>query len=472
MPSAKWKTATYLALILALSFIIRGLTTYFINAHLTDPGWFQSGTYALFDRQARDILDHKTSAFWIEDPAKTEAAIYPPGYSIWLAIIYGVTGSRSAATVQKVQFVLDSLAVLLIVGIGVSAYGYRVGLIAGVLAALSPLLALYGSTPLADAPTSWMVLAAVWVLVVGAKQEAFDSMAPCDKAVTSDRTPRRFLFGVIAGVLLGLSCWFRSNALLLPVFWVTAIWFLRVSKRNRLLLSTAVVLGFITLITPLVIRNAVGLHIFTPTGLGAGTNLWEGIGETNRAEEFGAVYGDAALVSKERVELGVPKDQRFELYYPDGVRRDRERSRKAVAVIASHPVWYATVMLRRMAGVLKFFGKPDPIYGSSGINVTSERCRPERMPRAVATFLIEPLGMLQSIVRHAALPLMLVGVALTLWSNWRWALLVLSTVLYYLVVGSSLHTEFRYGLPMQALLFVFAGVTIDWLVLQSAKLRD
>jgi len=37
-------------------------------------------------------------------------------------------------------------------------------------------------------------------------------------------------------------------------------------------------------------------------------------------------------------------------------------------------------------------------------------------------------------------------------------------IIYYLVVGSGLHTEFRYGLPMQALLFVFAGLTLDWLM--------
>ena len=458
MPTAKCKTVTFLIPILALSFLVRGLTTYFINTHLADPGWFQSGTYALFDRHAQDILDNKASAFWIDDPAKSEAAIYPPGYSICLALIYSVTGSRSPATVQKVQFVIDSLAVLLIVGIGISAYGCRVGLIAGTMAALSPLLALYGATPLADAPTSWIVLGAVWFLVVASKE------GPSFDELTNHPTRRNFTFAALAGVLLGLSCWLRSNAVLLPLFWIAAIWFLKVPKRSRVLLGAAVLLGFITLVTPLVIRNAIAFHVLTPTGLGVGTNLWEGLGETDRATVFGAVYGDANLVEKERLESGVPADQRFELYYPDGVRRDRERTRKAVSVITAHPVWYATVILRRMTGVLKYFGKPNPFYGSSGINVTAEKCVPERMPRALGSFLIEPLGMVQSLVRHLALPLMIFGVVIALWFNWRLALLVLSTVLYYLVVGSSLHTEFRYGLPMQALLFVFAGVTIDWLI--------
>jgi hypothetical protein len=48
---------------------------------------------------------------------------------------------------------------------------------------------------------------------------------------------------------------------------------------------------------------------------------------------------------------------------------------------------------------------------------------------------------------------------------------LLSTILYYLVVGSSLHSEIRYGLPMQALLFVFAGVTVSEIVSRVAQLK-
>ena len=76
----------------------------FVRDHLTDPGWFQSGTYAIFDGQAQDILDGKASAFWIDDPSRTEAAIYAPGYPLWLAIIYKATGERSAFVVQIVQW--------------------------------------------------------------------------------------------------------------------------------------------------------------------------------------------------------------------------------------------------------------------------------------------------------------------------------------------------------------------------------
>src|SRR6476646_1665065 len=131
-----------LVLILALSFTVRFLTANFLRAHLNDPGWFQFGSFAVFDRQAQDVLDGKESFFWIPDSSRTDLMQYPPGFRVWMAVIYRVTGNRSAVSVQWVQMVFDSLALLLVVGIGAVAYGWTVGLVSGALAGLSPLLAL------------------------------------------------------------------------------------------------------------------------------------------------------------------------------------------------------------------------------------------------------------------------------------------------------------------------------------------
>ncbi|HEY6802625.1 MAG TPA: glycosyltransferase family 39 protein [Pyrinomonadaceae bacterium] len=431
-----------LLLILFVALSVRALTAYFIYTHLSDPSWFQSGTYQIFDRKAQDILNHKASLFWIDDATQTDSAVYPPGYPIWIASIYALTGHRSPASVQQFQWVLDSFSVLLIVGIGITSYDRRVGLVAGFLVALSPLLALSGAVPLADAPASWLVLGAVWLLIIATKRQ-------------------RLLLALGAGLLVGLSCWFRANGLLLPIFWLAALLFWKTAWRNRIQVGGAVLIGMIVIVTPLLIRNAVAFHVLTPTGLGAGTNLWEGIGETDRAAEFGAVYGDQNVVEQERRELGVSStDTSFRLYYPNGVERDRARAQKALSVIRAHPVWYAGVMLRRMAGVLKFAGNPQPYYGSPGINVTSSKCLPLNWQGGVLSGVVTFIGMVQSVLRYLALPLMIVGIGIALRLEWRMTLLVLSTILYYLIVGSALHTEIRYGLPMQALLFVFAAITL------------
>src|SRR5262249_50157409 len=219
-----------LILILALAFAVRALTANFLRAHLHDPGWFPSGIYRIFDQQAQNWLDGRTSIFLIDDPSRTDAAIYPPGYPLWLALLYKLSGSRSPFVVQNVQWVLDALSVVLIVGLGVTAFDWPIGLIAGSIAALWPLLAIYGSVPLADAPTSWLIISATWMLLLAAKRTSYR-------------------WAVAAGALMGASCWFRANALFLAFFCGAAILlFVDASWRRRLLLSAALVVASMLMI--------------------------------------------------------------------------------------------------------------------------------------------------------------------------------------------------------------------------------
>jgi 4-amino-4-deoxy-L-arabinose transferase-like glycosyltransferase len=432
--------------VVLLAFCVRFLTAQFIGQHIANPAWFPYGIYAIFDNQAQDILDGKTNVFWIEDaltsPRAATAAVYPPGYPLWLAFIYRMSGARSALTVQSVQLALDALFVLLITGTGASAYGWRTGFMAGVLASLSPLLAFYGATPLADAPTMWLVMGGAWMLLLAAKRLSW-----------------RWALG--AGLLIGASCWLRANALLLGVWCALALLlFVQASWRVTLRLSGVFTLGVLLLVAPVIIRNSLAFHAFVPGGMGFGTNLWEGLGETSRAAEFGAVSGDAAVIEQERAELQLPPGAALELYWPDGLQRDRARMRKALLVIKAHPFWFAGVMFGRMAGMLKYAGEPVPYFGTAGINVTSKKCLPPMWQGGILAAVVNVLGMLQSVLRYILLPLMLLGTFLALRRDRAASALLLTIILYYLVVGSMLHTELRYGLPMQALLFVFAGLAV------------
>ena len=303
----------------------------------------------------------KAPVFWINDPSRTDQMIYPPGYPLWVASIYAATGDRSPVAVQRVQLLLDSLAVLLLVGIGATAFRWSVGIAAGVLGALSPLLALAGATPNADAPTSWIVLGGVWLLLLAAKRQTIKH-------------------AIAAGVLLGLACWLRVNPLLMFVPWAVALLlFVKASWRRKLALSAAVSFSTLLVISPVVIRNVVVFYPeIAPTGLSVGLNLWEGIGETDRGAEFGAPSSDAEVEAQDRKEMGLPPDAPLRVNYPDGIRRDHERGRKALAVIKAHPVWYTGTMARRVWGHLKFAGAPAPHVGSVGFNVTSRKCLPTR----------------------------------------------------------------------------------------------
>ena len=64
-------------------------------------------------------------------------------------------------------------------------------------------------------------------------------------------------------------------------------------------------------------------------------------------------------------------------------------------------------------------------------------------------------------MRYLVLPLVVFGIYVAARSDFRIACLLLVTVLYYLVPGTSAHTEIRYVLPMHGLLIVFAGLGVN-----------
>jgi hypothetical protein len=444
-----------LLFIVALAFAVRSLTANFLRAHFDDPGWFQFGSYSVFDRQAQNILDHKEPIFWINDSSRTDQMIYPPGYPLWMASIYAMSGDRSPVAVQRVQLVIDSFAVLLLVGIGATAFRWSVGVAAGVLGALSPLLALTAATPNADAPASWIVLGAAWLFLLAAKRQTIKH-------------------AIAAGALLGLACWLRVNPLLLFVPWAVALLvFVKASWRRKLALSAAVSLSTLLVISPVVIRNVVVFYPeIAPTGLNVGLNLWEGIGEMDRGAEFGAPSSDAEVLAHDRKEMGLAADAPLGINYPDGIRRDRERGRKALAVIKAHPVWYAGTMARRLWGHLKFAGAPVPHVGSAGFNVTSTKTLPLDNQGGVLAPSVNLLGMIQSVWRYLALPLMLFGLFLSFRKDWRTTGVLLATVAYYLATLAVGHSEVRYGLPMQAILILFAGVAVYYLATLAGRLSS
>jgi len=433
--------------LLLIATSVRVLTLQFMRAHLNDPAWFQFGSYAKFDRQARDILDGRQRLFWIDDPARTDLAQYPPAFPAFVALIYKVTGDASAYSVQLVLWFLDLiLSPLLICGIAFTAFGWRVAIASCFLVGFSALFALYAAYPSADGPATWFVLGGSWLLVSALQRKSV-------------------WLALAAGVVLGIACWLRVNPLYLCVFWAIAlIVLLKDSWSLKLKLGAAVLVGTVVVIAPVVIRNYVVFPDFTPTGGTIGVNLWEGLGETELGQQHGFLLGDDKMLAVERARMGRPGDTSIEIQFPDGIRRDKERTRESLAFIRQHPIWYLGVMLGRMWGMLKVAGDPVPYTGVSGINVTSAKCLPARWQSSALALGVNVLGMIQSVVRYLFLPLAALGIYAGMRADWRMSWLMLATVLYYLGPGTAAHTEIRYVLPMHGLLIVFAAVGIDHLI--------
>ncbi|HVF91607.1 MAG TPA: glycosyltransferase family 39 protein [Blastocatellia bacterium] len=392
------------------------------------------------------------------DPSSTQWLAQDPGYSIFLSAIYSIFDG-DFFTVQTIQNALTSLPPILIFLIAGTLLSWRVGVVAGLLAALSHHLAHFSNYILPDSLPALPLLAVVLILI-----PARGNTRPSFRAY------------VLAGVILGLSTWIRSQSLLMGPFLVVVLAI--VSTRRRAATGRAAVMAAIALmmIAPITIRNYMVYGAFVPVRMGLGLNLWEGIGEAG-GDRFGAKAMDHEVAAQEALLYNEPR-YGGSAQTPDGIRRDRDRTRRSIAVIIGHPVWYAGVMARRMREMLKYSANAPLVYriGDGRRGGPAARIRPgwEQMAAGRSSpafgegwFWMRPLiRPLQRMTKEVMLLFIFAGAAVLLATSWRRALLISMLPIYYLLFQSTMHTEFRFALPMHYFLFVFAAVI--WVLLGTA----
>ena len=343
---------------------------------------------------------------------------HPPGYSILLALIHSAFGESNSA-IQFFQIVADSFAAVLILLIVFEVFSLAPGAIAGVMAALSPQFAWNSVLLLPDSLAVLPILLAVYLLA------------------QTRHKPRLVAF-VLVGALAGVSCWLRANALLLTPFFAVAVLFLHGKKQWRY--SLAVIAGTLLIVLPLTIRNAIATRHFIPVSLGAGQTLLEGIADYDTNGRFGIPNTDMGIMEQE-AEIYQRPEYYGTLFNPDGVERERARLKRGARVIASNPVWFASVMARRAAMMTRLERAPIVHLGQT------------KMLRLIHRLFITAVF----------LPLALIGLGWTIYRRRSAALVILSVVpLYYFFVQSVFHTEYRYVLAVNYFLFAFAAVTIAW----------
>jgi len=273
---------------------------------------------------------------------------HPPGYSILIAAVRSVFGS-SDSSVQFVQIAGDALAAVMIFLIVAELLPLSAGMIAGLLAALAPQFTWNSVLLLPDSISVLPILLAIYLI----------ARAP--------KNPRLLTF-LLAGALIGISCWLRANAMLLSLFVALAVPLL-VSPTNFSLSSSrdhdklkfvgrqwrfalAVVCGALLIVVPLTLRNAIVFHRFIPLSLGAGQTFLEGIADYDHEGRFGIPQTDMGIM-KQEAEIYQRPDYYGTLFKPDGVERERARLSRGLAVIRSHPFWFAGVMTKRASSMVR-----------------------------------------------------------------------------------------------------------------------
>ncbi|MET0650554.1 MAG: glycosyltransferase family 39 protein [Pyrinomonadaceae bacterium] len=395
-----------------------------------------------YRHMARLLGENGAASFYDAGSKTSEPDLlgHPPGYPFVLAAVYGVFGESDAA-VQIFQAACDALAAALVFLIAAELLSYGVGVTAGVLAALAPQFCWNSLMLLPDTLAVLPLLAAVWLLV-------------------RERESRPVLKALGAGVLVGVSCWLRANALLLaPFMALIAVPFL-FPKGVRARPALALAAGALLAVAPVTIRNAVVYGHFIPVSLGAGQTLVEGVADYDPGRRFGLPDTDVELTRMEAEEAGRP-EYAASLFTPDGIERDRQRTRRALAVIKANPVWFAGVMLRRAGSMLRL--ERTPLTSTAPVSEGWTRA-PRLVVRASQKLFITAVF----------LPLYLAGLVLLLRARRRRELAALLAVpLYFLCVQSALHTEYRYVLAVHYFLFVVAAVALHqaWLAVRRVLSR-
>jgi hypothetical protein len=242
-----------------------------------------------------------------------------------------MTGERDAP-VQFIQILCDALCALLIFAIVLELFNPAKALIAGMLVALSPQFAWNSVLLLPDSLAVFPILLAVYLMTRALKRPRITTV-------------------LAAGACVGLSCWLRANALLLAPFLALAC-LLLFERGLRARYGAAALAGAILIIAPLTVRNAIVFHHFIPLSLGAGQTFLEGIADYDREGRFNVPATDMGIMKWEAETFNRP-DYYGTLFNPDGVWRERMRLKRGLSIAASHPVWFAGVMIKRASSMLR-----------------------------------------------------------------------------------------------------------------------
>lgn len=319
------------ALIFFAALSVRLLT--WQNARIIDAAKVQSTVTSDYKRVAQLLAAGGISGFFSSSSplSNPDNLGHPPGYSILIALVKR-TITESDAGVQIIQVLCDALAAVVLFLIMGELLTMSAAVIAGLLSAFSPQFAWNSVLLLPDTLAVLPILLAVYCVT---------------------RALKRPHLGLIitAGALIGISCWLRANALLLPVFMAVLVFFF-FQRQQRLRYSLALIGAALLIILPLTIRNAVVFGDFIPLSLGAGQTFLEGIADYDKGQRFDLPNTDLGIMNQEAEAFNRP-DYRETLFGPDGVKRERMRIARGLEMVGSHPAWFAGVMVRRAGSMLK-----------------------------------------------------------------------------------------------------------------------
>ena len=465
-PSTKTKTLLGL-LIFLVSFSTKSLMAIDLAPSIYTSA--QASGRSEFERDATSIMEGRGILVpdnW--DASDTSLLFHAPGYSIFLSAVYSLFG-RSRFNAQLINNVINSASAVLLFLIAGTLLAWRVGIVAGLLTAVSHHLSYFSNFILPDSISAFPILVAIYLLA----------------RFRTRRARPVWLYGLV-GLLIGATVWLRPNALLLGPFIALFVAIVFAGHGRELRRSWVIAAASFLVVAPITIRNYIIYREFVPVSANLGMVLWEGIGDAS-GDRFGAVTTDQAVAEQEAIFYG---DLRYGSSWasPDGIKRDRDRIGRSRDVILSHPLWFAGTMVGRMGEMLKYSAHAPLVYKECDRAALAENEEAvvdekpvKRKPAADASALevgksicwMRPMvRAFQRLAKETLLPLIIIGALLVFTLSRRRALFLLIVPAYFLIFQSIVHFEFRYTIPIHYFLFVFAAtawVAISTLIYWGSK---
>jgi 4-amino-4-deoxy-L-arabinose transferase-like glycosyltransferase len=350
-----------------------------------------------------------------------------PLYIYFLALVYAVTGSFTAARI--VQATLGTVAVWLIFVTAREWFGRRAAWIAAVLAALTGVFTYYEALILQASIDIVLTAAALWFLTLALRQEK----------------RRHYVF---AGLAFGVASLNRPNLLVSAAAIVLLLLFVR-----RFAAGMVLLLGIAAGLAPVTIRNLVVAHQWSLVSSHGGINFYIGNGE-GATGYFHPVPGIRPTVD------GFANDaHRVAVRALGRQLSDAEVSSYFTNLtwhwIARHPIGWAWLLVRKTYGVFNSAHLSIPFsytFYAYDAGTLLRTC-------VVGAWLLVPIGLF-GLIRAAPRP----------WSTSY--LIWLSFVPSYTASIVLFFITERYQLPLYVPLAIGSGAGIDALLREAASHRN
>lgn len=259
----------------------------------------------------------------------------------------------------------------------------------------------------------------------------------------------RWKNGLLSGLAIGVGVLLRPDVVLLPVFLFFGLALLFGFKYSiKIILPFAIALVVVVSFQAIFNYNSSGGK-FIPLGYSNGIAAFEGISQFG--DTLGTVYSDDRLK--------ILEDQ-SDLYYPRGIERDAERTKKAVAIIKERPIWYLATLIKRIPLLLT----PRGLFIIASDSRPTMKTSDDFTQKFPASFFKE-LGEtpIQAVIKLLSSFLGIILIVLSLIGCWKWRkkykiwLLPLCVVTYFFLSHLPVNVEPRYFYPAVPFFIPLAG---------------